>query len=138
MNMLSTLWPIIVSGGLLLAVTQAVPATDLATLTNSEAAVTVEVTPMNISPEAESWDFEISLSTHSVALDQDMRHVAVLIDTAGAPRQPLSWDGDPPGGHHRKGVLRFQPLAGTPEFLDLRIKGIGGVSERVFRWRLAE
>lgn len=129
---------ILAAACLMLAAAQAVQAAEFETLTNSEAAVTVKVTPTNIAPEAASWDFEIALSTHSVALDQDMRRAAVLMDAAGAPRQAQRWDGDPPGGHHRKGVLRFQPLADMPEFLDLRIKGIGGVSERVFRWRLTE
>ena len=138
MIVLSNLKSTLVAACMMLAAVQAAQSVELETLTNSDGAVTVKVTPMNISPEAESWDFGVVLSTHSVALDQDMRRAVVLMDAAGAPRQPLSWEGDPPGGHHRKGVLRFQPLAGIPEYLDLRIKSIGGVSERVFRWRLTE
>lgn len=138
MNVFSDLGSTLVAGCLMMAAAQIALSADLETLTNSEAAVTVKVTPMNISPEADSWDFEIVLNTHSVALDQDMRRVAVLIDAAGLPRQPQRWEGDPPGGHHREGVLRFQPPAAMPEILELRIRGIGGDSERMFRWRLTE
>lgn len=108
------------------------------TQTNREGSVTVKVTPMNISPQAKSWDFEVVFDTHTSALDQDMRGVTALTDGAGNTRRPLAWEGDPPGGHHRKGVLRFQPLPGAPEFIELSVSGVGGVSERVFRWRLAE
>jgi hypothetical protein len=67
-----------------------------------------------------------------------MVRAAVVIDGAGNALPSLAWDGDAPGGHHRKGVLRFQAPADRPEFVELRIRGIGGVGERVFRWRLAE
>lgn len=110
-------------------------AAELETQTNRESAVTVKVTPRNISPNAGSWDFEVSLSTHSVTLDQDMARAAVLIADSGKPQAPLGWNGDPPGGHHRKGVLRFQPLSVSPRTLELHIDGVGGV-KRIFQWRL--
>lgn len=109
---------------------------DLETQTNREGSVTVKVTPRNVSPGDKSWDFEIVLETHTVALDQDMTHAAALVDGSGNSQQPVAWEGDPAGGHHRKGVLRFQSPVRSPEFLELRISGIGGVSQRVFRWRL--
>ncbi|MBI5462998.1 MAG: hypothetical protein HY941_12505 [Gammaproteobacteria bacterium] len=116
----------------------AVQAADLETQTNREGSVTVKVTPRNISPQAKRWDFEIVFDTHVAALDQDMRRAAVLVDGSGTAQPPLAWEGDPPGGHHRKGILHFQPLPGSAEFLELRISGIGGVDERVFRWRMGE
>ncbi len=111
-------------------------AADFATQTNREASVTVMATPRNISPAAGSWDFEISLSTHSMALDQDMVHTAVLIVDSNKPQKPLDWDGDPPGGHHRKGVLRFRPSPAFPQTIELHIDGVGG-AKRIFRWRLS-
>ena len=128
---------------MILSVIPIIPATsleaaDLETQTNREGSVTVKVTPRDLSPQAESWDFEIVFDTHTTALDQDMRRMAVLSDGSETAQPPLAWDGDPPGGHHRKGVLRFQPLPGSPKWLELRINGIGSVSQRVFRWRLAE
>lgn len=106
--------------------------------TNREGGVTVKATPLSISRQAARWDFELEISTHAVPLDQDMVRAAVVIDGAGNTQPPLAWDGDGPGGHHRKGVLRFLPPEDRPEFVELRIRGIGGVDERVFRWRLNE
>lgn len=91
----------------------------LETQTNREGLVTVKVTPKDISPEAKSWDFEITLETHTASIDQDMRRVAVLVDGSANPQQPLAWQPDPSGGHHLKGLLRFEPLSGSPEFLSL-------------------
>lgn len=108
----------------------------LETQTNREGPVTVKVTPRNVSPAATTWDFEITLETHTVSLDQDMQRAAVLVDGSGKAQPPLSWDGDPPSGHHRKGVLRFSAPAGEVEFVELRVLDVGGVPRRVFRWRL--
>lgn len=113
-------------------------AADLETVTNREGPVTVRVTPRNISPKSASWDFEVSLNTHSVPLDQDMVSAAVLILDSGKPQRPKTWEGDPPGGHHRKGTLKFQPPSAMPKQIDLQINGIGGINQRVFRWRLSE
>ncbi|HSD96627.1 MAG TPA: hypothetical protein VLB06_05720 [Sulfuricaulis sp.] len=108
----------------------------LAPQTSREGNVTVTVTPRNIAPGASSWDFEVKLETHTQPLDQDMTGVAVLIDTNGKSHVPVAWDGSPAGGHHRRGLLRFRPLAETPATMELRIQGIGGVEVRVFRWQL--
>lgn len=102
---------------------------------SNEGNVTVRVTPRNLAPGAPSWDFEVMLETHTQPLEQDLTKVAALIDAQGQPHAPLGWNGDPPGGHHRRGVLQFQPLAGNPAAVELRIQGIGGV-DRTFRWQL--
>lgn len=66
------------------------------TQTNREGPVTVKVTPRNLSPDASTWDFEITLDTHAVSLDQDLSRAAVLVDGQGNARSPLAWEGDPP------------------------------------------
>jgi len=104
--------------------------------TSREGNVNVTVTPRNLAPGASSWDFEVVLETHTQPLDQDLTKVAALIDAQGKPHAPLGWEGDPAGGHHRRGVLRFQPLAGNPAAVELRVRDIGGVETRVFRWQL--
>lgn len=118
----------------LLVLTPPVAAADFKPQTDRSGAVTVKVTPLNIARQAGSWDFEVELNTHTAPLDQDMTRAAVLIDGMGNEQPPLAWDGAAPGGHHRKGVFRFSPLPDRPKFIELRIRGIGGVGERVFRW----
>ncbi len=103
--------------------------------TSREGGVTVTVTPRNVADGASSWDFEVVLETHTHPLDQDLTKTVVLIDAQGKLHGPFAWDGTPPGGHHRRGVLRFQPLAGNPAAVELRIQGVGGV-DRTFRWQI--
>lgn len=113
----------------------AVAAQSFETQTNTDGGVMVKVTPKNISAGSKSWEFEVSLGTHTGDLGQDLAKVSVLMDAEGKEHAAIGWDGDPPGGHHRKGVLRFQPLESVPQTLELRISGIGGET-RVFRWKL--
>ena len=103
---------------------------------NSEGSVEVEVTPVEISDTSDSWRFKIVLNTHSVELDQDLTKVVLLIDSKGDKYQPLSWDGAPPGGHHREGVLTFRPISPLPLSIELVIKNIDGIPERKFNWNL--
>lgn len=111
-------------------------AAPLTAQTNREGGVTVTVTPRNLSPRSASWDFNVTLETHTQPLSQDLTRAALLVDAQGKQFQPLAWDGDPPGGHHRRGVLRFRPLTGDSASVELRILGVGGVEVRTFRWRL--
>ena len=97
--------------------------------------VGVVVIPM-IDPDAKKWEFKVTLDTHSVALDQDMTQVSVLLDDVGTSHLPIAWEGAEPGGHHREGVLKFNPITPEPNTLTLKIKGIGGIQERTFQWQL--
>ena len=107
----------------------------LAAQVNRDGNVTVTVAPRSLSASERSWDFDVTLETHVQALDQDLAKVAALIDTQGKPHAPIGWEGDPPGGHHRRGVLRFRPLADDSSVVVLRVRGIGGVDARDFRWQ---
>lgn len=108
----------------------------LLTKTSSEAEVTVDVTPVNILEDGETFDFNITLETHSVNLDQDLTLNSVLIDDENNSYNPIKWEGDPPGGHHRSGTLKFKSIIPKPKSLKLILKDIGGVKERVFEWDL--
>ena len=110
--------------------------TALETVENSEGGVTVGVTPLNLSPDSTTWDFEISLSTHSVDLGQDLAVVSELVSDGGKTYKPYLWEGDPPGGHHRSGILKFKPIVPQPKSIQVKITDIGGIPVRTFSWTL--
>ncbi|OGD89472.1 hypothetical protein A3J17_05145 [Candidatus Curtissbacteria bacterium RIFCSPLOWO2_02_FULL_40_11] len=106
----------------------------LQTQINSEDSIIVKVTPINLSESAETLDFEIVLDTHSGNLDQDLVANSVLIDDKGNQFSPIFWEGDPPQGHHRQGILKFEPMSQRLKLIELKLNQIGNVSERSFKW----
>ena len=97
--------------------------------------VTITVTPLSLSNEAKAWDFEITLESHTQELNDDLIGSSVLIGD-GRQATPIGWEGAPPGGHHRKGLLRYKPISPAPLSLELRIQRAGEPIPRSFRWRL--
>jgi hypothetical protein len=109
------------------------------TQSNNEQAVTVEVTPLNLSQGGTTLEFEIAFDTHSVDLGFDPVALSLLRDSAGNEYPALVWEGDPAGGHHRSGTLRFEvPKAPTDSVEVIIIRDIAGVPERVFQWDLVK
>ena len=108
----------------------------LAIRTNDAGGVRVVVKPKAIEAGASMWEFEITMDTHTKPLSDDLSRVAVLVDGSGRRYLPLAWQGDPPGGHHRRGILRFP----TPDIksgkFELQISGVGGAENRVFQWEI--
>ncbi|MBI2305054.1 MAG: hypothetical protein HYU86_09975 [Chloroflexi bacterium] len=86
--------------------------------------------------------FAVVMDTHSVDLDKyDLGKLAVLRDDGGNEYRPTSWRAAP-GGHHRSGTLSF-PVPnsmnqGKVKYLELVVKDVAGVKERVLKWELAE
>jgi hypothetical protein len=119
-----------------LVVAGAAGAAGLETRTSSAAGVTVKVTPKNVAPDAAAWVFAVVLDTHSRDLSDDLVKSAVLLDARGARHAPIAWEGAPPGGHHREGVLRFKGLGPAPGAFELQIRRPGEGAARVFRWNL--
>lgn len=101
--------------------------------TSIQSAVTVKATPKNL--QGEVWDFELVFDTHSQELNDDLLKSAALVTTDGRQVAPTAWNGDPPSGHHRKGVLRFNALTPRPEVVELRLVRAGEPAPRVFRWK---
>lgn len=112
----------------------ALAASSLPTRKSSEAAVTVKATPRPLSGAV--WEFELAFDTHSRDLNDDLEKSAVLVVDGGRTFQPVTWQGDPPGGHHRKGVLQFKPVSPAPASIELRIAREGEPKPRVFQWSL--
>lgn len=103
---------------------------------SSEQGVTVTVRPLSLALDAKVWEFEIVLDTHSQDLGDNLVEAAVLVDGSGRQYKPTAWDGAGPGGHHRRGVLRFDPISPSPEAIELQIRRPGEARPRVFRWEL--
>ncbi len=108
--------------------------------TDSQGAVTVEVTPLNLDNPDDTLQFDVSMNTHSVDLSMDLATLATLTTSTGITVQATLWDG-PKGGHHVEGKLSFPAsqngksiLDGT-ELLTLTIKGVDA-PERTFTWEL--
>jgi hypothetical protein len=103
---------------------------------SDEAGVLVVVTPKALGPGVTAWEFNVVMDTHTKPLNDDLAKVAVLVDGASRRYVPVAWQGDPPGGHHRKGVLQFSASAEMPKSVELQINGVGGVATRTFRWAI--
>lgn len=100
--------------------------------TTSQSGVTIKVTPRPL--EGGAWAFDVILDTHSQELKDELLKSAVLVSADGAQVSPVQWQGDAPGGHHRKGVLRFNPVTPAPGVLELRITRPGEPTPRTYRW----
>ncbi|HEY0845080.1 MAG TPA: hypothetical protein VGE12_06910 [Noviherbaspirillum sp.] len=100
--------------------------------TSNREAVTIKATPLKV--DGPVWEFEVVFDTHSQELNDDMLNAAVLVSPDGSQVKPTAWNGDPPGGHHRKGVLRFDALNPRPDVLELRLSRAKEKTPRSFRW----
>lgn len=109
----------------------------LPTAENKEGPVRVSVTPENLSKSADTWRFAVQFNTHVMPITQDMVAVSSLSNGKGAGEKPTAWEGDPPGGHHRHGVLVFKPINPMPATITLHIRQVGDVADRAFTWNLA-
>jgi hypothetical protein len=122
-------------GAIIFAPPLAIAQSALPARSNDAGGVRVVVKPKSIAPDAR-WDFDVAMDTHVKPLVDDLTKTAVLIDAAGRRYQPVSWQGDAPGGHHRNGVLRFPAPAGQTTSFEIQIQGMGGVNTRVFQWTM--
>ena len=108
----------------------------LAARTSDDAGVRVVVTPKVYGPSAAVWEFSVVMDTHVKPLSENLTQAAILVDGAGRRYEPIAWQGDAPGGHHRKGVLQFSRPAETTKSIELQLAGVGGVAIRTFRWEV--
>lgn len=108
--------------------------------TDSQGAVTIAVTPLDLSDSADMIDFEISLNTHSVDLSMDLATLATLTTDTSISVQAIGWDA-PRGGHHVSGKLTFPATKDGKSILEgagkltLTIIDVD-VPSRIFEWQL--
>lgn len=103
---------------------------------NESGEVTVEVTWTG---PAAGAVFDVQLDTHSVDLDVLDLSDAVLMNDRGEKLAAIPWEA-PKSGHHREGRLTFSGDAAAfladSSRIELTIKGVGGVPERILRWEI--
>jgi hypothetical protein len=105
------------------------------TRTTTEAGVTIKVTPVALLPVG--WMFAIVLDTQAAPLDDNLVAQSVLVaDTEQI--KATEWDGAPPGGQRRDGILTFPVPKGDAAVVELRIGRKGEAAPRVFRWDRAD
>ena len=86
-------------------------------------AVEVTIEPLNL--DASGARFRVALDTHSGDLNVDLASSARL-EVDGTDWGNASWTGDPPGGHHRQGELRFFAAGPVRGDVRLTISGLPG------------
>jgi hypothetical protein len=80
--------------------------------------------------------FQVVLDTHSVVLDgYDLKTLSVLRDETGKTYLPSAAE-NKGSGHHREIVLTFPKPGREVKRVELVIKDVAAVKERIFRWDL--
>lgn len=114
----------------------------LATITDERRAVSVAVTPLDMSPSTLTLDFEVAMDTHSVDLSMDLATLATLATDNGRVVTASVW-GAEPGGHHVTGILSFPAAVDGTAVLEgasqlvLTIRDVA-TPERKFTWSLPQ
>ena len=78
-----------------------------------------QVGDISITVTPQEKGFYLQLDTHSTELDFDLEKIAIVTDERGADYGRPKWEGDPPGGHHRRGTLIFEKRLGREITLEL-------------------
>jgi len=95
--------------------------------------ITVDVTFLKESGPSPA--FRVVLDTHSVDLDTyRFEEIVRLRDGRGGEVAPTAVESAEGSGHHREATVRFAWPEPKPKILELVVKGVAGVPERVFRW----
>lgn len=105
------------------------------TRTDSGGGVTVKATFLDFKTSGD-FRFQIVLDTHSVNLDSyDLKTISILRDDAGNSYLPAAVE-NKGSGHHREATVSFAKVASGTKRVELVIKDVAGVKERIFRWDL--
>jgi hypothetical protein len=116
------------------------PEVDSATRMDDQGAIIFEVTPLDLNQTAESLEFSIVLTTHSIDLSMDLAATATLSTDTGVNVNSTLWDA-PRGGHHVEGKLIFPATQNGNSILDgatkltLTITNVDAPN-RIFEWEL--
>lgn len=99
----------------------------------------VTVAATLLKDQAEATAIKLVLDTHSANLDgYKFEAIATLRDDSGKTYPVEAVEQASGGGHHRQAVLRFGKADPQAKSLELIVKDVAGVKERIFRWSTAE
>jgi len=89
--------------------------------------------------QTDSTAIKLALDTHSANLDgYKLDAIATLQDETGKRYPLLAVEQATGGGHHRQAILRFAPVGPEEKAIELIVKDVAGVKERIFRWSLTD
>lgn len=107
--------------------------------------VTIDVTWENPKGAGDQLTFSVQMNTHSVNLDgYDLGRLATLRNDQGQDVKAERWE-SASGGHHRSGILSFPAkdgsgnpiLGGKVRAVEMVIRDVAGVKERVLHWEIS-
>lgn len=102
-------------------------------VSNSSGGVTVKATYSTPQPPNE-LHFALIVETQTVNLDRyQLKNIALLRDASGKTHQPLKVEANG-NEHHRSAEIYFPRPAGGAQEVELVIKELAGVKERVLRF----
>ena len=131
---ITSLWAGLLVGGLLATGQSFSAVANQTTQTNSGGGVTVNATMLDSTANGD-LRFQIAFDTHSVNLDAyNLQSLTILRDGSANIYQPTSVNSKG-GGHHRLAMVTFAKPENIKR-MELVIKGVAGVHERVFVWDL--
>lgn len=116
------------------------PSNNSAMRIDQQGAIIIEITPLNLDSPADTLEFDVVLTTHSIDLSMDLATLATLTTDTGISVEATLWDA-PRGGHHVEGKLVFPAtkdgrsiLKGATK-LTLTIINVDAPT-RIFEWEL--
>ncbi len=110
-----------------------------AKLTHQVAGGGVTVTATLLKDQPEGTAIKLALDTHSVDLDgYKFDALATLRDETGKtyPVEGVEQAGG--GGHHRQAIVRFGKVSAEAKMIELIVRDVAGVKERIFHWSTTE
>lgn len=79
----------------------------------------------------------VEMTTHTRDLDSyRFDQIVRLREAAGKELPPTAVEREMGGGHHRSAVLRFSAPNRDVTAVDVVVRGVAGIPERLFRWDL--
>ncbi|CAG0987620.1 hypothetical protein ANAEL_02110 [Anaerolineales bacterium] len=110
------------------------------TRSDQQGAIIMEITPINLGVPADTLEFEVVLTTHSIDLSMDLATLSTLTTDTGVSVESTLWDA-PRGGHHVEGKLIFPATKDDKSVLEgatkltLTIINVD-TPTRIFEWEL--